>query len=41
MRDDKNNQRWPSWPEADVVGKFAYILVCVWLFLILSAIFGY
>lgn len=41
MRDDDNNPRWPSWKEADGTGKFFYIVLAVWVFLILASLLGW
>lgn len=38
--DDENNPRWPSWSEADDVGRFFYVMAAIWAFLIISSFFN-
>ena len=38
--DDENNTRWPSWSEADDVGKGFYIMAAILALLIITSFFN-
>ena len=38
--DDDRNIRSPSWSKADGIGKFAYVMAAVWVFLIITSFFN-